>query len=239
METKSRIFLLNLLILSGLFLLANCRASDSSVKEQSMPNKKRILLLGASVGKAWNLKEFPQRIKNDKYTFESVAAWQYDKTEALEEILMRPKRKFRFSKGYIKGFFEASPQLPDIIIIKECSAYFPGDLELYKALMKNWVKRLKDAKIDVWVATAVPVTVTRAGKQIGKIDGIRAFNDWLREYAKHENIILLDLEAALRKDTEARFLKDEFTSGDGTHLNKEAYDILDKVLMDTCSLQLK
>lgn len=228
------------LILSGLAFLPNCNAVESKeAKEQEMFKKKRILLLGASVGKAWNLKEFPQRIKNDNYIFESVAAWQYDKTEALEEILMRPKRKFRFSKAYVKGFFEPALQKPDIIIIKECSAYFPGDFELYKAQMKEWVKRIKDAKIDVWVATAVPVTTVRAEKTKGKIEGIREFNDWLREYAKIENITLLDLEAALRKDSDKKFLKDEFTSGDGTHLNKEAYDILDTVLMNACSLQLK
>lgn len=239
METKNKIVLLSLLILSGLFLLANCSASDSAVKGQSMTNKKRILLLGASVGRAWNLKEFPERIKSSNYVFESVAAWQYDKTEALEEILMRPKRKFHFSKAYVKGFFEPALQKPDIIIIKECSAYFPGDFELYKALMKKWVKQIRDAKIEVWVATAVPVTTARAEKTKGKIEGIREFNDWISEYAKKENITLIDLEAALRKDSDKRFLKDEFTSGDGTHLNKMAYDILDKVLMDTCSLQLK
>ena len=236
---KNRKIVLTFLVLMGLFLLSSCNASDNTIKGKSMTNKKRILLLGASVGRAWNLKEFPERIKNDNYTFESVAVWQYDKTEALDEILMRPKRKFRFTKSYIKGFFEPVPQLPDIIIIKECSAYFPGDLKQYKELMEKWVKRIKDAKIEVWLATAVPVTETRAGKQAGKIEGIRAFNDWLREYAKQENITLLDLEAALRKDAEARFLKDEFTSGDGTHLNKEAYDILDNVLLNTCQVRLK
>ena len=50
--------------------------------------------------------------------------------------------------------------------------------------MKEWVKRIKGAKIDVWVATAVPVTTARAEKTKGKIEGIREFNDWIREYAK-------------------------------------------------------
>ena len=237
MKKITRIVFLISLVLS---FLTNCNMVESKgTKEQEMANKKRILLLGASVGQTWNLKEFPQRSKNDNYIFESVAAWQYDKTEALEEILMRPKRKFRLTKNYIRGFFEPAPQMPDIIIIKECSAYFPGDLKQYKELMEKWVKRIKDANIEVWLATVVPVTTARADKTKGKIEGIREFNDWLREYARYESITLLDLEAALRKDAEARFLKDEFTSGDGTHLNKEAYDILDKVLLDTCQVRLK
>lgn len=95
--------------------------ADGIVKE-----KKRIVLVGASIGQEWNLPELSRRVGNDDYVFESLAAWQFDKTEVLEETLMRPKRKFRLTRTYLKGFLEPNPKPADVVIIKECSSYFPG-----------------------------------------------------------------------------------------------------------------
>jgi hypothetical protein len=221
-------------LLVGVILLISCNISnDNAERGQDMRNRKRIILLGASVGKSWNLKEFPQRMKIDNYVFESIAFYEYDKTEALEEILMRPKRKFRLTKTYIKGFFEPAPQRPDVIILKECAAYFPGDLILYKELIKKWVQRLHGTNYKVVLATVVPVTPERNEKKRGQIESIREFNDWVREYTANEHITLLDLEEALRQDNDGRFLREDLTSGDGLHLNKKAYDILDKLLQET------
>lgn len=207
---------------------------DNAGKGEAMLRQKRIILLGASVGKAWELPDFPKRTNmEDKFIFENVRAYQYDKSEALEEILMRPKRKFRLTKTYFTGFLKPAPQLPDAIIIKECAAYFPGDLESYKTLMTNWVKRVRDANIKVVLATTVPVTAKHAAERKGRIETILEFNDWVRDYTKKENIPLLDLEAALRTDGESRCLRDDLTSGDGLHLNQKAYGILDDVLRQT------
>lgn len=222
-----------LLILAVFLILTGCGTSnENKMKAQVIENKKRIMLIGASVGKAWNLPDFPQRMKNDDYVFETITAYQYDKTDALNEVLIRPKRKFHLTRTYIKGFFKPSPQLPNIIIIKECAAYFPGDLKSYKDLLKKWVKRIREANIAVVLATVVPVTQERDEKRKGQIDSIREFNDWIREYATNENIKLLDLEAALRADAANRFLQVALST-DGLHLNRQAYDILDQRLLDT------
>lgn len=235
-STGNRITLTAAIALFMMFCAAvmNANAASSNAKGEKMNNKLRIILVGASVGQDWKLQEFNMRTKSDDYVFESVAAWQYDKTEALEEVLMRPKRKFRPTKSYLKGFFEPSPAPVDIVILKECAAYFPGDTVRYKELMKKWVGMIRGANKEVMLATVAPVTETRAAKQKGKIESIREFNDWIRQYAKDENITVIDLEAALRKDPQTRFLRDELTSGDGTHLNKKAYDILDVLLRDSC-----
>ncbi len=218
----------------GLFLLeGGTMGNNEATPRSESVAKKKVLLLGASVGKAWNLPEVPQRMHENNYLFESVAAYQYDKSEALDEILMRPRRKFHLTRTYLKGFFLPSPQLPNIIIVKECAAYFPGDLVQYKNMMMQWVKKIRSANIHVMLATTVPVTPERAAKTPGQIEDIRAFNDWVREYAKKENIALLDLEAALTKDAKNRFLRDDLTIGDGLHLNRQAYDILDRLLLDT------
>jgi len=235
-----KIAILSIVILVvGIYMAAvSAKADNNTSKDEGMAKKTRVILIGASVGQEWHLADFPKRTGTDQFVFESVAVWKYDKTEALEEVLMRPKRKFHPTRTYLRGFFKPSPVPADIIILKECSAYFPGDLSEYKALMKKWVSMVRSANKEVMIATVAPVTETRAAKQEGKIESIRAFNDWVRQYARDEGITVLDLEAALRTDPEKRYLKDDLTSGDGTHLNQKAYVILDALLSTLCRTSL-
>src|SRR6266545_6464286 len=141
-----------------IFSAAFCTVSvvESIEKEEkkiTAMDKNQVVLLGASVGKEWDIQHYPERMKDPRFTFESIAVYQYDKSEGLEEILMRPKRKFRLTRTYLKGYFQPSPRLPRTIIIKECAAYFPGNLDGYKDLIKQWVRRIRDAKIEVLLAT--------------------------------------------------------------------------------------
>ena len=81
---------------------------------------KRVLLIGASVGDAWNIAKLPERAKLAGYTFESVAEYQFDKSHVIEEIVK-------------------SDNKPDFVILKECAAYFPGDFPRYKQFIQGWV----------------------------------------------------------------------------------------------------
>lgn len=206
---------------------------EKSFSEDMAASKTRkILLLGASVGKAWNLTEWPGRVKNKKYSFESMAIYDFDKSQALEEILMRPKRKFRLTRTYLKGIFEAPLQKPDFIIIKECAGYFPGNFERYKELVKGWVLQCRAAGIKAIVTTVVPVTLEHAKTKPGRLEGIIAYNDWVKVYTKEIGIGCLDLETPLRVSEENRGLREDLTIGDGLHLNTMAYNILDKALLE-------
>jgi hypothetical protein len=146
---------------------------------------------------------------------------------------MRPARKFHLTRTYLKGFFKPSPQPSDVILIKECSTYFPGESSLQRKqeFIQLWVRQIKERRIQVMLATTVPVTKDRAMKDRGKQEALREFNDWLRVYAAKSDIVLLDLEAALRTNNEERHLRDEFDVGDGSHLNRKAYDMLDGVMV--------
>ena len=189
---------------------------------------KRVILLGASVGNSWKLPEWPLRMNNNNYVIEMIAEYAFDKSDALEEILMRPKRKLHFTRTYLKSLFKPAPQKPDILIIKECAAYFPGDLAKYKVLIDKWVKRLQSAGVKPVLATVVPVTKEHSQTRPGRLEGILSYNDWVREYTKEQNIPLLDLEQELRISDEDRSLRPDLTKGDGLHLNPKAYEILDK-----------
>lgn len=203
---------------------------------------KHIVLIGASIGKSWNLSELPQRANRDDYTFEALQAWQYDKSEAVEETLMRPARRFRMTASYFKGFFQPSPQLADVVILKECSSYFGGDAQIAqkKEMFQRWVDEVRQKNLALMVATVAPITRERAARErngVGKQAAIREFNDWMRAYATARGLALLDLEKALRADDTERYLRDEFTSGDGSHLSRAAYDVLDQVMLDAlCQL---
>ena len=84
----------------------------------------RMLVLGASVGWKWDLPAWPARMKQESYYLEMVPYYRFDKSEALAEIIMRPKRKFRLTRTYLKGFFKEKPKKPELLVIKQCAAYF-------------------------------------------------------------------------------------------------------------------
>ena len=215
-------------------LLVHALVCDNEV--YGMTKKKHVVLLGASVGHDWKIETLPERLKQtgaaQGYRFEYVGEYAFDKTEALMKILQRKQNK------------------PDAIIIKECAAYFPGGLRQYQELMKGWVKACKNAGVVPVPTTVVPVvssknkTIKERVKDFIKTilgrpttsshrEGIFQYNDWIREYAAQEGLTVLDLEAPLRTSQDDRSLRVDLHSGDGLHLNSNAYEILDAVVVPT------
>jgi GDSL-like Lipase/Acylhydrolase family len=193
-------------------------------------NTMHIVLIGASIGQAWELAEWPSRVRVSDVTAESVPAWQFDKTQVVDEVLMRPARKFHPTRTYLKSLFQPPPRKPDVVILKECSSYFPGDLVAYQNKIQNWVTKLQAKHINVVLATVVPVTQSRDQQSPGKQQSLVQYNEWVRQYAEQHGLGLLDLEAALRTDASTRYLRDEFAASDGSHLNAAAYRVLDNTL---------
>jgi len=209
---------INILILKYIFI------SSLSFLPMSlaMAQDKEIILIGASIGKSWRFDELPKRINLNQVKTEYIGIFDtFDKSAAVEEILARDNK-------------------PDVVIIKECSIFFPGDIGNYKKLTKNWIDKLTNNNIKTVIATAPPFSepdsiIYRTKKYIKKILGkpdrykqITDYNDWLRVYAKKNNINLLDLEAILRNSVENRYLNPKYDIGDHVHLNTEAYKELDK-----------
>ncbi len=203
-----------------------------------MEKPRNIVLLGASVGRDWKIEELPSRLNIQKYQFEYVGEYQFDKTKPLQEMLQRKENK------------------PDAIVIKECAAYFPGDLSQYQALMESWIEKCKESKVIPIPTTVVPVV--RAGFSDVKLklketikwvlgrptlhlrlQGLVKYNEWIRSYGQKEGLLILDLEAALRVSESDRSLKKEFHSGDGLHLNEKAYAILDQIVFPTLDQAFK
>lgn len=192
-----------------------------------------VVLLGASIGRAWNLPTLPARMDDRRFVIETFAVWQFDKTSMLMEILMRPRRKCRLRRSYFRSLFQPPPRVANAIILKECSSYFPGDVLERRRLVEGWVNSIARAGIVPILATVAPITDRRSALDEAKMNGIREYNDWIRSYANERRLPLLDLEMALRIDPVKRYLRNDLTSGDGSHLNALAYSILDEVLWRT------
>jgi hypothetical protein len=242
MRGRNAIIILVLcLILGFLYFAVLGRKTGSQMEiqgggpmEQANGPKKHVVLLGASVGGAWNIPALPQRVGSDLYSFEYVHGSPFDKSKVLKEILGRTENK------------------PDVIFLKECAAYFPGDFEKYKALMIQWIGECREKGVIPIPTTVVPVTMFHAYKLFGydilklrnpfkygipfkqrRLKAILEYNGWLRSFCRENRLVVLDLEAAVRRSDIKRSLRSSLAKVDGLHLKPQAYLILDKIVLPT------
>ena len=204
--------------------------------EKDTGKKRRVVLIGASVGGAWRIADLPDRIGDHEYVFEFVhGGSSFDKSGKIEAVIARAENR------------------PDAVFLKECAAYFPGDLSRYKELMGRWVEGCRAAGVVPIPATVVPVTKLHAYKiffgypllrsknpmmygwpfQQKRFRSICAYNDWLRMFAVQRGLAVLDLEAALRRSEKDRHLRSDLARLDGLHLKPPAYSLLDRIVLPT------
>jgi hypothetical protein len=205
-----------IICLMGALLYGTMGMASSENVEQP----RRVVLVGASIGKAWHFEHLGERVKLPGYRFEYLGVYDFDKGKLVSNLVTNPDK-------------------PDIVLIKECATYFPGDVEQYHLLIKSWVDTLLAAGIRPVIVTTAPVAeptglLPRAKTLIKRLLGMQTthesvmvYNDWLKEYAKNKNIPLFDLEAVLRRSANERWLKPEYDEGDGLHLNAAAYTVMD------------
>ena len=195
----------------------------AGAETMNQQTEKDIILVGASVGNGWKFPELPNRKGINGFKLEFIPVFDsFDKSPAIESIVKRDKK-------------------PDVVIIKECSVYFPGDFSAYKQKVEGWVKLLEENRIQPVLATSVPpgkpegFTANIKGiikNIIGKPDKLNSvieYNDWLKSYAKEHNLIVLDIEAALHISDNDRYLNPMYDRGDKVHVNPDAYRKLDDV----------
>ena len=191
--------------------------SESSDTYSDELGDARIAFVCASVGSNWNIKDhFPNL---DITVYEE---YQFDKENVIMDILQSNR--------------------PDIMIIKECAAYFPPEtsMDAYKDLIRDWVNLCRDSGVIPVLTTVVPIDPNNPGNQGGQLESILEFNDWIRNYCVSENLSYLDLEAALRVSEDNRTLNPEYDSGDGLHPNDLAYtEKLDHILIPALEQALR
>ena len=186
----------------------------SFARECVMPVKPPlyVVLLGASVGKEWNLPALPDRLNADGYAFGYRGKYGYDKTDVLETLVN-------------------SQYKPDIVIIKECAEYFPKELNPILEKLPQWVDLLVSSDITPVLATCCPVTEGNDCGNPGRQAAINEFNQFVHAFAEEKDLALLDLEETLRSDGDAHYLRVEYSQPDGLHLLPAAYQALDAIVL--------
>jgi hypothetical protein len=217
--------------LLSLLMAALAAATPAAPAKPANGEPMEIVILGASISRAWQLDEFDERMKRPSIRVRAELEYEFDKSPAIKKVL-------------------AQTALPAAVVIKSCGAYFPGDLTLYRSLVQRWVTELRAANVQPVLATVAPVTEKlppfMAFKQVVKryvlfrddavdhparLRDLHAYNDWVRDYARRERLPLLDLEAALWIGPAQRYLPVELQTGDSLHLAPEAYARLDRALL--------
>jgi maltose O-acetyltransferase len=180
---------------------------NASGQEQSY-----IVLVGASIGRDWNLADFPARVGDSRYVFGTRVHYDFDKSAAIAPLL---KLKLK----------------PKAVIIKECSVYFPRDLQQSTRILEGWVELLKEANIVPILATTTPVAASGPVKT--KQGAIDAWNEHIRNYAREQGVALFDLARALQASEADTHMKTGYSQEDGYHLTASAYSqALDPLLKE-------
>lgn len=202
-------------------MLSFAQGGGAMVKAEKAQQTKRMVLVGASIGKDWHFDQIGQRLQRGEYEFGYTGTYDFDKGSLIQNLITDANK-------------------PDVVLIKECSTYFPGDAESYKKQVMKWVAELRAAGIKPMLVTTAPVGKPTGSVALAKIkvkqilgkptwlDSITQFNDWLKGYAQQESIPVFDIEAFLRQSADSRYLKAEYDSGDMVHLTPAAYSEMDR-----------
>jgi len=211
------------------FIYKKCPLLGASIllliNVEAMPKEKEIVLIGASIGRAWHIQGLPKRKNFPEVRFEYIGVFDtFDKTQAIQKIMNRTIK-------------------PDVVIIKECSIFFPGPLEQFKKLAAGWIEALQQAGIRPVLATIVPVAKPRSISARGRewirenilrresrIEQVLSYNEWVRKFSRDRGLVALDLEQAVRVSERDRYMRPDVDMGDRIHLNERGYILLDAIM---------
>jgi lysophospholipase L1-like esterase len=191
-----------------------------------MAESKHIVYIEASTVNNWKLDGFAARTGIERYRLEVVPEYDFDKSRAVAQAFAGASR-------------------PDVVIVQECSVYFPGDLDAYKRQYRGWIVDIRARGTQPVIATVVPPARSRGWWQDSKdfvkervlgrpsqYEQVLAFNEWLRSLGAELSVPVFDLEPIVRRSDVDRHMRAEYDAGDGIHLNRVAYERLDRGLVD-------
>lgn len=195
----------------------------------------RIVLIGASYVRGWNLKEIAgarvvNRGVNGEQTFEMLSRFDRD------VITVCPRAVIIW--GYINDIFRSE------------KANIIDKLDASRENLKKMAFKARAHSIQPILATEVTICGRRgfreyaaafAGKLTGKEcyqdyvnKNVRAVNQWIREYSRDNNVMLLDFESVLSDDTGSR--KKEYADDDGSHISPRGYEKLTGYIQEHIAL---
>jgi hypothetical protein len=168
-----------------------------------------VVFVGASITENWDFDHY-----FGAYNFQKVIHYDWDKTQVWDEV---------------------EGDDPDIVVVKECGAYFydGGGTPLgdYEDCLRGMVDRIRGIGAIPVLCTTLPVDVGTGGCTQAQLNDIRAFNDWLRGYCAGDGIVLMDYYQAIA-DAQGQ-LPESCHDGDGLHPNEAGYDLISPLVIPT------
>jgi hypothetical protein len=207
MKMKQQFFTFAACLLAG-FILCSC-ANDSTSPQSTDLRDQRVVFVGASITEAWDFTAyFPG------YDFRKVIYFDWDKTQVWAQV---------------------AAQSPDIVLVKECGAYFYTDggtpLNEYENCMIQMVANSRSLGAVPVLATTLPIDVGYGGCTQAQLNDIITFNDWVRSYCQTNGITCMDYYTQIA-DSEGQ-LPTNYHDGDGLHPNNAGYEALSPIVIPT------
>jgi len=173
-----------------------------------------VVLVGASVGRQWNLPELPMRTHMKDFCIGYRGKGSFDKKEILIQLM---NSKIR----------------PNLIVLKECAAYFPRKIEDSRSKIEKWYEIACSRSVRLALATCAPVTLENEKQKKGRLKSIKEFNEFIREFARLYSIPVLDIEKVLKDPVAERLcMRIEYAKPDVLHLGEKAYkEVLDPLFV--------
>jgi hypothetical protein len=189
--------------------------------EPSCDIKKYVVLIGASVGKSWNLPGLSKRMNDKSVSYGYRCEYEFDKSSVINRVIN-------------------SQLKPDAAIIKECAAYFPREIEESIRAVENWAQSLRNVGILPILATVVPVTKSHdTERKPSRMESINRYNEAIRGVCARRGFYLLDLQKVLSNSKDQGYLDDKFAASDGLHLREDTYRyLLDEYLVNFIHMSL-
>lgn len=209
MRSAGRIILLSLALLASSFHCKKADAVDPGGDTAKNLRDLTVVFVGASITENWDFDRYFAG-----YRFQKVIHYDWDKTQVWGQV-------------------QASH--PDIVLVKECAAYFYAEggtpLDEFENSIRAMVDLIRGSGAIPVLCTTVPVDVGHGDCTQAQLNDLRAFNDWLRGYCSGQNIALMDYCQRIA-DAQGQ-LPTACHDGDGLHPNSAGYDILSPLVIPT------
>ena len=194
-------------------------------KHSETLNENRIVLIGASYAKGWDIKEangitIINKGVSGEQSFEMLVRFNQD------VISQKPRAVIIW--GFINDIFRSKREEISLAIERAEKSF----MEMVKLSQENGIIPILATEVTIRPKVGFKETLTGwVGWLMGKKSyqdyinqQVLDMNQWLRDYAKANNLQILDLQPVI-SDKHGKRLK-EYATNDGSHISKKGYERL-------------
>lgn len=217
-----KIFASFLLATSSIALLANHSTAASAMSSETQAATRRLVIIGASYAGEWGTPELPGFEIINKGVDGQTSTQVHARFER-DVIALRPDAVLIW--GHYNDIVRTPAEQADEAKARAKQAYRAMVEEAKRAGIEPMLATEITLPIpDTWTETVMSWIASLLGKQDyrARVNGhIKELNAWLREFARAEKILLLDLERAVDSGNGTR--RAEYAREDGSHISRAGY----------------